>query len=44
MNFLKELNLKDQVEVHENTNKSALIFSITKEEKTCFALQLELKP
>ncbi len=44
MNFLKELNLKDQVEVHENINKSTLIFSITKEEKTCFALQLELKP
>jgi acyl-ACP thioesterase len=43
MNFLKELSLKDKVVIHENVNKDSIIFSITKEEKTCFALQLNLK-
>ena len=43
MNFLKELSLKDKVVIHENLNPESLIFSITKEQKTCFALQLNLK-
>jgi medium-chain acyl-[acyl-carrier-protein] hydrolase len=43
MNFLKELSLKDQVVIHENLSDEAMIFSITKEEKTCFALQLNLE-
>jgi acyl-ACP thioesterase len=43
MNFLKELSLKDKVIIHENLNSESLIFSITKEDKTCFALQLNLK-
>ncbi|TDD97996.1 acyl-[acyl-carrier-protein] thioesterase [Flavobacterium cellulosilyticum] len=43
MNFLKELSLKDNVIIHENLTSDALIFSITKEDKTCFALQLNLK-
>lgn len=43
MNFLKELSLKDKVVIHENLNSESLIFSITKEHKTCFALQLNLK-
>jgi acyl-ACP thioesterase len=40
MNFLKELSIQDQVTIHENESKEATIFSITKEDKTCFALQL----
>lgn len=40
MNFLKELSIQDQVIVHENVSDKATIFSITKEDKTCFALQL----
>lgn len=43
MNFLKELSLKNKVVIHENLTSSAMIFSITKEDKTCFALQLNLK-
>jgi acyl-ACP thioesterase len=43
MNFLKELSLKDQVVIHENLSDEAMIFSITKEDKTCFALQLNLE-
>jgi medium-chain acyl-[acyl-carrier-protein] hydrolase len=43
MNFLKELSLKDKISIHENGNNNSTIFSITKEDKTCFALQLNLK-
>lgn len=43
MNFLKELSLKDKVVIHKNLTSDAMIFSITKEDKTCFALQLNLK-
>ncbi|WP_369765045.1 acyl-[acyl-carrier-protein] thioesterase [Flavobacterium sp. WC2429] len=43
MNFMKELSLKDQVVIHENVSEESLVFSITKEEKNCFALQLNLK-
>jgi medium-chain acyl-[acyl-carrier-protein] hydrolase len=43
MNFLKELSLKDKVSIHENLNTSSMIFSITKDDKTCFALQLNMK-
>lgn len=43
MNFLKELSLKDKVIIHENLTSDAIVFSITKEDKTCFALQLNLK-
>ena len=53
MNFLKELSLKDKVVIissvrlldsgHVNVNADSMIFSITKEEKTCFALQLNLR-
>jgi acyl-ACP thioesterase len=43
MNFMKELSLKDKVAIHENLTSDAMIFSITKEDKTCFALQLNLK-
>ena len=43
MNFLKELSLKDQVVIHENLSDQVMIFSITKDDKTCFALQLNLE-
>ena len=43
MNFLKELSLKDKVIIHECINDNDAIFSITKEDKTCFALQLNWK-
>lgn len=43
MNFLKELSLKDKVIIHECVNDSDIVFSITKEDKTCFALQLNWK-
>lgn len=43
MNFLKELSLKDEVIIHENISEEETIFSITKEEKVCFALQLNYK-
>ena len=43
MNFLKELSLKDEVIIHENISEEETIFSITKEDKVCFALQLNYK-
>ena len=43
MNFMKELSLKDEVVIHENSEKNTTIFSITKEDKSCFALQLNWK-
>lgn len=42
MNFLKELSLRDQVIIHEDLADNNMIFSITKEDKNCFALQLNL--
>jgi len=43
MNFMKELSLNDAVIIHENTETNTSIFSITKEDKNCFALQLNWK-
>ena len=43
MNFLKELSLKDNVVIHETVIENGYIFNITKDDKTCFALQLNLK-
>jgi acyl-ACP thioesterase len=43
MNFMKELSLRDQVMIHENISDSSIVFSITKENKNCFALQLNLE-
>jgi acyl-ACP thioesterase len=42
MNFLKELYLKDKVVIHESRTDNTTIFSITKEDKTSFALQLNM--
>lgn len=43
MNFMKELSLKDKVVIHENSEQNSAVFSITKEDKSCFALQLNWK-
>jgi len=43
MNFLKELSLKDKVVIHETQVEKEYVFNITKDDKTCFALQLNLK-
>lgn len=42
MNFIKELSLKDTVKIHENISTDSILFSITKDDKNCFALQLNL--
>ncbi len=42
MNFLKELSLRDTVRIFENINADAITFSIMKDDKNCFALQLNL--
>ena len=43
MNFMKELSLKDTVMIHESISQSDAVFSITKDEKACFALKLNWK-
>ncbi len=43
MNFLKELSLGDKVVIHQCITEKATIFSITKDEKTSCALQLNWK-
>jgi len=43
MNFMKELSLNDNVVIHKNLSEESTTFSITKEDKTCFALQLNWK-
>lgn len=43
MNFLKELSLKDTVLIHENISENETIFTITKEDKTSYALQLNFE-
>ena len=42
MNFMKELSLRDQVVIHENVSDECIVFSITKEDKNCYALQMNL--
>lgn len=43
MNFLKELSLKDHIFIHESFSTKKTAFSITKENATCFALELNWK-
>jgi hypothetical protein len=40
---MKELSLKDQVKIHESEIDNNTIFSITKDEKTSFALEINWK-
>lgn len=41
MNFMKELMLKDEVLIKEIVDDNGTIFSIEKEEKACFGLELK---
>jgi medium-chain acyl-[acyl-carrier-protein] hydrolase len=43
MNFMKELVLGDEVAINETTDTNQSIFSITKNGKPCFALELNWK-
>jgi acyl-ACP thioesterase len=43
MNFMKELSLKDAVKIHKSVIENKTIFSVTKEEKTSFALEINWK-
>ena len=43
MNFMKELSLKDAVKIHESVIDNKTIFSVTKEDKTSFALEINWK-
>lgn len=43
MNYLKEVALNDTVEIKQKVSEDHLIFAVNREEKTCFALQLECK-
>lgn len=43
MNFLKELSLKDRVIIHESCHEKQTTFTITKDDKNTFALQLNCK-
>jgi hypothetical protein len=43
MNFMKELSLNDTVIIHENILDQKTIFSVTKEEKISFALEINWK-
>ena len=43
MNFMKELSLKDVVKIHESVIENKTIFSVTKEDKTSFALEINWK-
>lgn len=43
MNFLKELSLKDKVQINKGNNANKMQFTIAKEAKTSFALEINLK-
>jgi hypothetical protein len=40
MSFFKELSLHDEVEIYKSNTENTSVFSITKESKTVFALEL----
>lgn len=44
INFLQEVNLQDQIEINNLQNDNNITFTITKNNKTCYALELQLKP
>jgi hypothetical protein len=43
MNFMKELSLGDSISIHENATQNKTIFSVAKEDKNCFAFELNWK-
>ncbi|CAM4034943.1 MULTISPECIES: acyl-[acyl-carrier-protein] thioesterase [Flavobacterium] len=43
INFMRELNLNDEAIIHQSRNDTQTIYSITKEDKNAYALQIEWK-
>ncbi len=43
MNFMKELSLQDEIKIQENNTENRSVFTISKDEKNCFALELNWK-
>lgn len=43
MNFLKELKYGDTIDINQNTGSEETLYTISKEDKICFALQLNWK-
>ncbi len=43
MNFIKELSYQDPIQIHKSKTEKVILFSVTKETGSCFALQLNLK-
>ena len=43
MNFMRELQLTDEVSLHKAIEEKTTFFSITKDDKACFALELNWK-
>lgn len=43
MNFMKELSQNDSIAIHENESQNKTVFSVSKEDKNCFALELNWK-
>lgn len=43
MNFMKELSLQDEVNIHKADFDNSSVFTISKNDKNCFALQLNWK-
>jgi acyl-ACP thioesterase len=44
MNYLKEVSWQDTVALHLETTPNLLTYSLQRESKVCFALQLALHP
>lgn len=40
MNFMKELSLNDYISINENTSQNKTVFTVSKEAKNCFALEI----
>lgn len=43
MNFIRELSIKEEIRIYQTSIEKLTVFHITKEDKSCFALQLNLK-
>lgn len=43
MNFLKEVSLDDAITIEKNTSEHQLIYTVNKDGKICFALELDFK-
>lgn len=41
MNFLKEVSLHDAITIKKSTSKDIQVYSVTKDDKICFALELD---